>query len=158
MKFSHRSLQGGFCGLLNSEVNSRELTRSFSQEELTDMQWDLLTANFDGPKTIALLRDKIRDTSSGPSSHLAGVLKAALKKAFELGKKKRPPPSVRLRCANFHCIWHHNYVSYSAIGSEVFCRICLDRSLGYYFLQCLGCGFNRTASCTSCQHCGKMFV
>ena len=128
----------------------------FSQEELVDIQWDLVIANFKDPKTIALLRDKVEDSSFGSSSHRVDVLNAALKKAFEF-KRKSKQPSVLLRCPS--CTGNGNPLSYATVGSDIFCWSCLNRWPHYqYYLQCTGCGANRTGDYESCQSCRGKFV
>ena len=134
------------------EVNGQELTHSFSQEELMDTQWELLVARSDHPGIVALVRDKIEDISPESSSHRAGVLKAALKKAFELKKKKREPPGVLLRCPNrYECHRYYNHVSLSEIGTNPSCSYCKV----YY--QCSSCGFKRKGDYMTCQNCGVRF-
>ena len=58
----------------------------FSREELMETQCDLVIANLKDPKTIALVRENIKDFSSGSSPYRADVLRLGLKKAFELKK------------------------------------------------------------------------
>ena len=144
----------------NCEVSVRELTRSFSQEELMDFQWDLLIANFKDPKTVALVRDRVDDISPGSSSHRASVLKVALKKAFELKKKKRQPPGVLLQCYNPNCARHHNHFSYTEIETNVTtCQSCRTPwGSGRYILQCANCRSTWQGNFTSCQGCGRRFV
>ena len=74
-----------------------------SQEELVNIQWDLVIANFKDPKTVALLRGKVEDASFGSSSHRAGVLNIALGKAFEFKRKNRRPAGVLLQCSSTYC-------------------------------------------------------
>ena len=100
----------GSVDFLTGEANGQELTCSFSQEEL------------DHPGMVALVKHKIEDISPGFSSHRAGVLKAALKKGFELKKKKKQPPGVLLRCPNLYdCPRYANPVSLSEIGTTLIC-------------------------------------
>ena len=146
----------------NCEVSVRELTRSFSQEELMDFQWDLLIANFKDPKTVALVRDRVDDISPGSSFHRASVLKIALKKAFELKKKKRQPPGVLLRCSNSNCTRYRNHVSCSKVGLALTCSLYHHPHpwgipVSYYF-QCVSCGSNRTGNYKSCKECGVRFA
>ena len=130
----------------------------FSQEELVNIQWDLVIANFKDPKTITLLRDKVEDASFGSSSHRVGVLSAALKKAFEFKRNNRKPPGVMLRCSATYCTAYNNPPSYATIGSDIYCELCYGRWPGRRCFQCAGCGANRLRAYTSCQSCGGMFV
>ena len=120
------------------------------------MECELLVSSFKAPKTIALVKESIEHSSDGSSSHRAGALKLGLRKAFELKKQKRQPPtppSVLLRCSGYNCVWHHNPVAYSSIGSNVVCPNCRA-----YYMRCVDCGYDRTAVYTSCQGCGKNFA
>jgi len=118
-----------------------------------EMQCELLTSNFSNPKTIALVKENIGHGSDGSSPHCAGALKLGLKQAFELKKKKRQPPGVKLRCTHRCCTWYTNDISYSSIESGLYCQ----RSYGHS-LQCVGCGYKRTGSYASCQNCGKKII
>ena len=71
-----------------------ELTFSFSQENITEMQCELLVSDFRDPKTIALVKETIERISDGSSPHSGGVLKLGLKKAIEFKKKKGESPQV----------------------------------------------------------------
>ncbi|KAF9650022.1 hypothetical protein BDM02DRAFT_1690958 [Thelephora ganbajun] len=122
-----------------------------------EMQCELLISNFRDLKTIGLVKENIGHISDGSSSHCGGALKLGLKKAFELKKKKRQPPGVLLRCANHSCAWHNNPVSCSSVGSNTYCPNCSCRPYNYY-LQCVGCEYERTSSYTSCQSCGRKFI
>ncbi|KAF9647695.1 hypothetical protein BDM02DRAFT_3116678 [Thelephora ganbajun] len=127
------------------------------QEKIVEMQCELLISNFQDPKTIALMGENIGRVSDGSSSHCGGALKLGLKKAFELKKKKRPPPGVLLRCSNGNCGWHNNPVTYSSVGTNTYCPNC-RYSYGSYYMQCVGCGYQRTSNYASCQSCGKTFI
>ena len=118
------------------------------------MECELLVSSFKDPKTIMLVKENIRDSSDGSSSHRAGALKLGLRKTLELKKQKKQPPGVLLRCPNHHCGWHDNPVPYSSVGSEIYCPNCGD---GYY-MQCVECGYERDSDYTSCQDCGKSFI
>ena len=132
-----------------------ELTCSFSQKEILEMECDLLVSNFKGPNTLALVKQNIKHISEGSSSHCAGALKLGLEKAF---KRKIQSNRVKLRCSYSSCTWYNNHVSYSAIGSGAYyCQVCVNRGWNHY-LQCVGCGNNRTSNYASCQSCGKNFV
>ena len=139
-------------------VNCQQLTHSISQEELMDVQWDLLVAKPNHPGMVALVRDKIEDISPGSSSHRAGVLKVALKKGFELKKKKRQPPGVLLRCPNiYECA---RLVSRSETENSLFCRLCslCEPYYARYFFECSSCGFKRAGDYVTCQNCGVRFL
>ena len=56
-----------------------------------EIQCDLLVSNFNDQKTIALVKENIRQISHGSSSYRADALQLGLVKAFEL--KKGPHPS-----------------------------------------------------------------
>jgi len=119
------------------------------------MECELLISNFNDPKTIALVKENIGHISDGSSSHCAGVLKLGLKKAFELKKKKRQPPGVKLRCIFYSgCAWYGKDIPYSSVGSRLPCP---DPTCGY-MMQCAGCGYQRDGAYASCQSCGKMFI
>ena len=139
------------------EANVRELTRSFSQGELMDFQWDLLIANFKDPKTVALVRDRVEDISPDSSSHRASVLKVALKKAFELKKKRRQPPVARLLCCNHKCAHYRNSVSYTQIVADIGCQFCRGFGPAYLF-KCANCESVRRIDSSSCERCGSRFV
>ena len=121
------------------------------------MECELLISNFKDPKTIALVKENIGHISDGSSPHCAGALKLGLKKAFELKKQKRQPPGVLLRCSRYGCARNTTPVSYSVIGSNVYCQDC-QYNYGTYYMQCVGCSYNRTGGYTSCQSCGKRFI
>ena len=122
-----------------------------------EMECELLTSNFKDPKTIPLVKENIGRISDGSSSHRTGALKLGLKKAFELKKQKRQPPGVLLRCTGpnygYDCEWANTPVSYSSVGSEIYCPNC-----GSYYMQCSDCGYERTSNYASCQSCGKGFI
>ena len=88
----------------------------FSQEELVNIQWDLVIANFKDPKTITLLRSQVENASFGSSSHRAGVLNVALKKAFEFKRKNTQSPTVHLRCAATFCTEYNNLFQTRPLG------------------------------------------
>ena len=138
----------------NRGVNHLGLTCSFSQDKIMEMQCELLVSKFNNPKTIALVQEKIGNMSDGSSPHCAGALKLGLKKAFGLKKQKRQPSGVLLRCTYSSCAWYNDQISYSSVGSNTYCPHC---NYGYY-LQCVGCGHNRTSNYPSCQGCGKRFI
>ena len=123
-----------------------------------EMECDLLVSNFRDPKTIALVKDNIERVSDGSLSHCADSLKLGLKKAFDLKKQKRQPPGVKLRCNYSSCTWYNNYVSYSSVGSNVYCTMCSRNGWGNRYFQCTSCWQNRTSNYTSCQYCGKRFA
>jgi len=125
------------------------------REEIMEMQWDLLIPNLKDPERFARVQENVGLVSSGSSSHCASTLKLGLKKAFELKKKKREPPGVMLRCSNPICRWRYVHLLYA---SSVACLLCTGVGRGDYYLQCTGCGCNRTGNRPSCQGCGKMFV
>jgi len=125
-----------------------------NQSEIMDSQCKLLVSEFNNPRSIELVKEKIGRMSDGSLSFCAGALKVGLKKAFDLKKRKRQPPGVSLRCPYSGCTWYNGHVSYSSVGSNVYCPQC-GRG---YCLQCVGCGYGRTSNYTSCQGCGKMFT
>ena len=141
----------------NGEINSQELTHPLSQVELMDVLWDLLIAKSNTPKMAVLIRDKTGDISAGTSSHRAGVLKVALKKAFELEKKKGQYPDVRLRCPNWRCIRYSNHVSRSEIGTDVICKFCFNSEGQSLYFQCDSCWIGRTGDYAWCLGCRKWF-
>ena len=141
------------------QVNDQQLMHSFSQEELMDAQWEILVAKSNHPGIVALVRDKIEDISPGSSSHRAGVLKAALKKAFELKKKKRQRPGVLLRCPNiYECVRSYKHVSRSETGTSPFCSCSIPETTFIYYLECSSCGFQRKGNYMTCQGCGVRFL
>ena len=140
---------------LNFKVNV-VLTCSFSQEKIMEMECELLVSNFKDPKTIGLVKENIRHFADGSSAHCADALKLGLKKAFKL--KKPSVAGVRLRCNYSSCAWYSNHVSYSSVGSGVYCQNCQNYRYGNRYLLCVGCGYNRTGNYASCQSCGKRFI
>lgn len=129
--------------------------RSFSQKEILEMECDLLISNFKVPKTIGLVKHNIRQISEGSSPHCAGALKLGLDKAL---MRRKNTNSAKLRCSNSSCTWYKNHVSYSTVRSNVYyCQTCANRGSNYY-LQCVGCGYNRTSNYKACQSCGKAFM
>jgi len=122
-----------------------------SHEKIMEMECELLISNFKGPKTTALIKENIGHISDGSSSYCAGALKLGLKKAFELKRQGL----ARLRCGYGGCPRYNNYVPYSTIGSNIYCP---NSSHGNYYLQCVGCGYNRNSNCGSCQSCRKRFI
>ena len=118
------------------------------------MQCDLLMSNSRDPRTITLVKGNIGHIFDGSLPNCADSLKLGLKKAFDLKKKERQPPSVRVRCTNGTCSWYVNPPPYSSVGGNVYGPCC-----GYrYYLMCVGCGYTRTANFASCQSCGKSFI
>lgn len=156
-RFSRGSLLGKGLPGLNFEVNVC-LTCSFSQEKIMEMECELLFSNLKDPKIIALVKENIRRISDGSSPHCAGALRLVLKKAFELKKQQRQPPGVLLRCAYISCTSYSNHVSYSSVGPNNYCQNCLNYRYGYRYLQCAGCGHDRTSNYASCRGCGKRFI
>ena len=114
------------------------------------MECDLLISNFKNPKTVALMQESIGHISDGSSSHCASALKLGFKKAFELKKRES---GVLLRCSNYNCGWYSNPVPYSSVGSNIYCPQCRRNR----YMQCVGCGYQRTSNYVSCQSCGKKF-
>jgi hypothetical protein len=92
-----------------------------------DMQCDLLTSNFKDPKTIALMQENIGQISDGSSPYCAGVLKLGFRKVFEL---KTQGSGVLLQCSNISCGWHSSPVTYSSVGSNVYCPQCPNNGSG----------------------------
>jgi len=162
MRFSRELLPGkGHIGALNSEVNV-EITCSFSQGKILEMQCDLLISTFQNLKSTTLVKESIDRISDGSSSHCAHALNLGLRKALELKRKKKEPPGVLLKCPNSSCFrgWYNTGAPYSVIESEsaVYCPGCVHY-YGNYYLQCAGCNYQRTSSSyTSCQSCGKKFI
>ena len=133
------------------------LTCLLSQGKIMEMQCELLVSSFQDPKTIALVKENLGHISDGSSSHCAGALKLGFKKAFELKKQKRQPPGVLLRCTRYGCARNTTPVSYSVIGSNVYCQSC-QYNYGSYCMQCVGCGWTRNGNYASCQSCRKTFI
>ena len=136
-------------------VDSHRLTFSFSQENILEVRWDLLISDFREPKTVALVRGNIGHVFDGSLPHCADTLKLGLRKAFN-SKKQRT--CVKLRCAHGNCEWYNNPVSYSSVGSNIYCQMCTPRGRGNRYLQCVGCGQTRSADYGSCQGCRKRFI
>jgi len=120
-------------------------------KDIQEMQFDLLNSNPKNPKTIALMKENIGHISDGSLSHCAESLKFGLNKAFDLKKLKKYPPGVKLRCSNGSCSWYSNHVSYLTLR-DYYCQSCRN------WMQCAGCGYNRTSNYTSCQSCRKNFI
>ena len=147
----------GSIVFLTSEINSEELTHSLSQEELMDVLWELLIAKSNTPRMAVLIRDKIGDISPESPSHRAGVLKVAMKKKFELEKKKGQYTGVRLRCPNYICTRYDNDFSRSEIGTDVICQLCFDSDGEHFYFLCDYCRFDRTGDYAWCLNCRKWF-
>ena len=120
-----------------------ELTCSLSQEKIKEMECELLVSSFKNPKTIALVKESIENSSDGSSSHRAGALKLGLRMAFELKKQTRQPPAPLSYSG-----WY-NPVPYSSVRANTFCPSC-SRD----YMQYAGYGYERTRVCTSCQGYG----
>ena len=133
-------------------INDPDLICSSSHKEIQEMQFDLLISNPKSPKTIALVKENIGHISDGSLPHCTGSLKLGLMKAFDLKKQKRQFPGLKLRCSNSRCSWYSNHVSCSNVRSNSCCSNCGG------WMQCAGCGYNRTSNYTSCQSCGKRFI
>jgi hypothetical protein len=143
---------------MNYRIKSQHQTCSFSQHKIMDMQCDLLTSDFKNPKTIALMQETIGQISDGSSSHCAGALNLGFEKAFEA---KKQGSGVLLRCSNTSCEWNGSPVAYLSVGSNIYCPHCPGcrcSSCARHYLQCAGCGYQRTGTYTSCQSCGKKFM
>ena len=56
---------------------------------------DLLVSNLGDPKTITAVKEKIGHIFDEPRSRRADPLWLGLKKAFDLMKQKRKPPSIK---------------------------------------------------------------
>jgi len=126
------------------------------QKEILEMECDLLVSSSQGPSTVALVKDSIRQASDGSSPHCAGALKLGLEKAF---KSKKESTFVKLRCPYGNCAWYRNPVACSSIGpGAYYCQMCINQGWGSRHFQCAGCGYNRTSNYTSCQSCGKRFI
>ena len=123
-----------------------------------DVSWNLLIAKSNPPKMAVLIRDKIGDISPESSSHRAGVLTVALKKKFELEKKKKQRPEVGLRCSNDGCDRYYCCISRSEIGMDATCRLCFNLGDGPFYFMCSNCEFGRTGDYTWCLRCGKTFI
>ena len=137
----------------NGEVNRWKLICSFSQKEVMEVQCDLLISTFKNQKTIALVKENIRRIPDRSLSHCAGALNLVLRKGFELKKRKRrPPPSAKLRCSNYYCSRYRDSIPYSSVGTCVYCPSCDDD------LRCAECGYLWTGGCSACQSCEKGFV
>ena len=130
------------------------LTYALSQSEIMELQCKLLVSEFNNPTSVALVKENIGQMSDGSLSFRAGALKVGLRQAFDLKKRGRLPPGVSLRCPYGGCAWYNARVSYSSVGSNVYCPQC---GRGYY-MQCVGCGYDRTSNYASCQGCGKRFT
>ena len=138
------------------ELQGQHQTCSSSQEKIMDMQSDLLISSFKNPKMITLVKENIGQASNGSSPHGALALKLGFKKAFEIKKRGR---GVRLRCSNANCEWSKNPVSYSSVGSNARCPNCSPGcNCCAIYLQCAGCGYQRTSTYVSCQGCGMKFL
>ena len=181
-RFSHGSPLGkGSIRILTLKVNVG-LTRPFSQEKIMEIQCNLLISSFKDPKTIRLMKENITRSSDGSSSHSAGAVKLGLKKAFELRRQaielrkqqelaaelkkqqeqaaeleKQKNAGVLLRCSRVGCARYNTPVTYSVVGTNLYCQNC-QYNYGNYYMQCVGCSYQRTANYTSCQSCSKNFL
>ena len=113
------------------------------------MQCDLLIENFKESNTIGLVTENIKHIPDGSSSHCADTLNLMLEKAF---KAKKRGEGVKLRCTYHNCSSNGEHIPYSSVESEIYhCR-------RDYYMQCIGCGYSRTSTHSSCQGCRKGFI
>ena len=130
-----------------------------SQKEIMEMECEYLISNCKNPKTIALVKENIERISKGSSSHCVGALNLVLEKAFKHTPQKPTPKGVKLRCSYSSCQWYKNHLSFGSIGLKViYCQMCINSGMGNYYLQCVGCNYNRTSEYTECQKCKQTFV
>ena len=94
-----------------------------------DLQCKLLVSKFNNPRSVALVKENIGRMSDGSLPFCAGALKIGLEKAFKLKKQKRQPPGVSLRCTYSSCAWYTDHVSYSSVGSNLYCPHCNDATI-----------------------------
>ena len=125
-----------------------------SQEKIMGIESELFIPNLKDPKLIDLVSENIGRIADGSSSHCGGALKLGLKKAVEFKKLNK---GVQLRCPRGGCPWYTTPTSYSNVGGNVYCPSCVGVR-GSYYLQCVGCGCQRTSAYTSCQNCKKRFA
>ena len=119
----------------------------FSQKEITKTQCDLLVPNLKNPKTIALVKEDIKNMSDRSPSRCVDVLVTVLEEVFEFKKQHM---AVRLRCSG--CSRTVPYVSIRpkawpcCYGHDVNCAYCgsWGGSAKYY-------------PCSPCRGCGKRF-
>jgi len=136
--------------------------RLSSQMKIVEMQCELLISDFKNPTTIALMQENIGHISDGSSPHSANALKLGFKKASEFKKQNS---GVLLRCPNTGCGYYSNPAPYTFVGSNTYCPQCYNNyrykdynNNRYSYMQCVGCGYQRTNnSLTSCQGCKKKF-
>jgi len=95
------------------------------------------------------VKENIKHISEGSSPYRVDALNLVLEKAFEL---KVEGKGVKLRCSYSRCSWHKNPVSYSSVSSRTCCPNCDN------YMQCIGCGRDRTSDYSSCKGCGKKFI
>ena len=139
-----------------------------SQKKIAKMESELFILNLKDPQLIGFVSGNIRRIADGSSSHLAGALKLGLKKAIEF---KRRSNGVLLRCPMSRCPRSANPVTYWFVGSNVHCPNCpapppaprRDYNYPMYnpippYMQCAGCGFQRTNDRQSCEKCSRRFV
>ena len=87
-----------------------------------------------------------------------GVEKQILERVKQaLEEQKKNAPGVLLRCNRYGCPSNTTPVSYSTVGSQIYCPNCQRSGYGQYNMQCTGCSYNRTVGNVSCQSCGKNF-
>ena len=113
------------------------------------VECELLISNFRDPKTIGLVKEGIGRISDGSSPHCADALKLVFKRASELKIRH-----VALRCSYSYCSAHNEHISYTSARSGVYCPSCYGSR---NYLDCAGCGYNRTSSHRSCQNCCRKF-
>ena len=130
------------------------LMRRFSQEKIMEMESELLIPNLKDPRLVSLVSENIGRIADGSSSHCAGALKLGLKKGVEF---KRQGKGMKLRCPRGGCARQINPVPYSSVGSTIYCLNCVN-VYGNYYMQCVGCGYQRVGAYTSCQSCRKKFA
>ncbi|KAF9785437.1 hypothetical protein BJ322DRAFT_830823 [Thelephora terrestris] len=125
-----------------------------AEEKIMEMESEIFIPNLKDPKLIGLVSDNIGRIADGSSPHGAGALKLGLKKAVESKKQSR---GVLLRCPRNGCLWFNTPAAYASVGANIYCPYCYGVYGGYY-LQCVGCSYQRTSSYASCQSCQKKFI
>lgn len=126
-----------------------------------EMESELFISHLGNPRFVGIIDRSIGQISDGSSPNSADVLMLGLKKAVELKKKSRQPPTpVHVRCSNTTCAAHNRRYSPGSIpGLSLYCLVCRGRigAPDYYF-ECVGCGEARVDNVASCRGCGQIFA
>jgi len=130
------------------------------QSEIMAMGWEHLHANLETEKTTELIQEIIQSMGEGNAVHQADGLKFGLYDALRQ-KGAVNYPFARLQCPDAGCAWHHDPVSYVALGNSLCCtrhkRWSSGSAATSKVMVCSECGHARADRCTWCKGCRRIF-